>query len=63
MQGEHPVGAALSPTHLGRSGVWHPQGPIHPQPSPVPLHLARPRCPVHLSTAPSPGGGVASPDM
>src|SRR5260370_18969466 len=30
---------ALSPTVLGWSHTWHPQGPIHPSPSPVPLHF------------------------
>src|SRR2546422_3987791 len=29
----------LSLTHLEPSRTWHPQGPIHPQPSPVPLHF------------------------
>ncbi len=37
------IGAgALSLTHFGSPCTWHPQGPIHPQPSPVPLHLAWP---------------------
>src|SRR2546428_4432859 len=30
---------ALSLTHFGSPYTWHPQGPIHPRPSPVPLHL------------------------
>ncbi len=39
----------LSPTVLGhpyiegRREAWHPQGPIHPQPHPVPLHVVHPR--------------------
>src|SRR6266567_5052370 len=32
--------------------AWHPQGPIHPSPSPVPLQVVRP------APTPSPGGGA-----
>ncbi len=32
----------LSPTVLGWPHTWHPQGPIHPQPHPVPLHVVHP---------------------
>jgi hypothetical protein len=38
--------AALSLTYFGSPCAWHPQGPIHPQPSPVPLHLAWPTTPL-----------------
>src|SRR6266567_2962954 len=41
----YPPQGPLSPTVLGhpcierRREAWHPQGPIHPQPHPVPLHV------------------------
>jgi len=36
---------ALSLTHFGSPYTWHPQGPIHPQPHPVPLHVVWPTAP------------------
>src|SRR2546425_3676677 len=36
---------SLPDTHFGSLCAWHPQGPIHPQPSPVPLHFAWPTTP------------------
>src|SRR6266567_1282481 len=50
-----PMGSALSPTVLGWSPAWHPQGPIHPQPHPVPLHVVHP---CSYPAGPSPGGGA-----
>src|SRR2546426_3516220 len=40
-----PQVPALSLTHLEPSRAWHPQGPIHSQPRPVPLHVAWPTAP------------------
>ncbi len=51
---------ALSLIYFGSPCAWHPQGPIHPQPSPVPLHIVWPT-PPRVSTEPSPDGGVGPP--
>src|SRR6266571_7949522 len=45
----YPPQGPLSPSVFGhpyiegRREAWHPQGPIHPQPHPVPLHVVHPR--------------------
>src|SRR5947209_1552517 len=39
----HGSPSVLSLTHLGRSGIWHPQGPHPAQPHPMPLHFGGPR--------------------
>ncbi len=36
---------------MARREAWHPQGPIHPQPRPVPLHIAWPRIHAHHAVA------------
>ncbi len=46
---QNPNSCPLSLTVLGWSHAWHPQGPIHPQPHPVPLHVGEP--PRHQVTA------------
>src|SRR6266849_8636374 len=38
------MGSSVPDSYLGYL-TWHPQGPIHPQPSPVPLHFGGRRPP------------------
>src|SRR3989442_8920314 len=55
----NPISTCVSDSSTSglRSRTWHPQGPVHPQPSPVPLHFIRPLAPPIWPAAPSSGGG------
>ena len=60
-----PCGCQVTLTYCGSPSAWHPQGPIHPQPSPVldlsPGELATCRLapgPALTAITLSPGGGV-----
>jgi hypothetical protein len=42
----------VKPAYGVEARAWHPQGPIRPQPHPVPLHFTLPPASARVSTAP-----------